>query len=106
MSDYWLGVLTPFALIGGLALALAVSYALIRLGDWLRSVTHNALIVNIRIRKNMPNWSGGERNPQHYDQATKLRDALLKSPRMLMIRAFGRMVLIVREYREIDREAH
>lgn len=101
MSDYWLGVITPFALIAGLALVAATAYLLFRLGDWLNSKTHAHLVEKITVARNLADPFGMKAaRPEYYDKATKLRDALLKSPRMWLLRGFGLVILIVRDFEE------
>lgn len=104
MSDYWLGVLTPFILIGGLALVLSAAYLMIRAGDWLNSKIHGHLVERIPVRKNKASspLSVREERPEYFDKATEFRDALLASPKMWLFRAFGYVVVTVRDYREED----
>lgn len=101
MNEYWLGVITPFALIAGLALVAAVVYALFRLGDWLNSKTHGHMVEKITISPNLADPFGTKpARPRYYDKATKFRDALLKSPQMWLLRGFGLVILIVRDFEE------
>lgn len=101
MSEYWLGVLTPFALICGLAIACGLAYALFRLGDWLNEKTHGHFAEKITVQKNLADpFRTKPKRPEYLDQANKFRDALLRSPRMLLFRAFGLLVIVIRDYRE------
>lgn len=103
MSEYWLGFVTPFVGIAGFALALGAAYLLVRAADWLNSRIHEHLVEKITIKKNLADPFGTRpERPEHYDKATKLRDALLESPKLWLIRGFGFMVLLVRDYREKD----
>ncbi|TDP92340.1 hypothetical protein EDF62_1546 [Leucobacter luti] len=98
MPEYWLGVITPFAVLAGLALTGALGYLMFRLGDWLGQQTHYHFVETINLEKNRRNPLEQSDRPEFQDSADKLRDALLVSPKLRMLRAFGRIVLIARDY--------
>jgi hypothetical protein len=104
VSEYWLGVLTPFALIAGLAIALAAAWALLPLAHYLNSKIQVAMFAKVKIAPNLARspFSEPDDKPEYYDKATAFRDALLNSPKMFSIRALGHTVLIVRDYETVE----
>lgn len=103
MNDYWLGVLSPFILIAGLSIIAGVVYALFRLGDWLNEKTHGHFVEKIEVQKNKADpFKTKPARPEYLDKANQFRDALLRSPKMWLFRAFGFVVITVRDYREDD----
>ena len=99
MTEYWMGVVTPFACIGGLALLLGTGYLLYRLAEWLNERTHTRFMEKIKIARNLADPFGQKpERPKFFDKATHLRDALLRSPKMWMVRTLGFCVLIVRDF--------
>lgn len=100
MSQYQLGVITPFAIIIGLAIAAALAYALYWAGQWLNSRVDTKLLSRIKVDKNQVDFfsePSKKELPQHWDAATRFRDALLESPKLYMVATLGWRVLIVRD---------
>lgn len=101
MSEYLLGVITPFAAIAGLALALGLTYLMLRLGGWLNQKIHYHFVETIELEKNRVNpFDEKPVRPEFEDSANRLRDALLISPKLTLIRIFGRIILVARDYEE------
>lgn len=105
MNDYWLGVLTPFALIGGLALALALSWLMLSAADWFRSRLNESFVERISLPTHACDLYtvDGFEHP-NLTAANKLRDAVLASPRLHLINLPGWRVFVARDYRELKED--
>lgn len=98
MSEYWTGVLTPFAFIAGL-LAL---WALYSLATWAWAKLHIALIARIDLSRNLIRVFGDDDRRQYSVAAQKLVDALVESPRLHVFSGLGWQFVIVRDFREVN----
>lgn len=106
MSDYALGVITPFAVIAGLALIAGVAYLLVKLALFLNARTHVRLFERIKVGPNLADpFSTTPERSRYYDKATEFRDVLLRSPQMWMINLLGFAVLVVRAFDEVVDES-
>lgn len=119
MSDYALGVVTPFAAIAALALALGAAYLMASGARKLWASTHYRLIQTVQVRTQQLAsfaWDGdhaaAERRAAQTERrerirkANLVRDGLIRGPgKIVAIEALGFHLLVVRAYRETKRDS-
>lgn len=99
MSEYWLGVLTPFMLIVGVLLLWLLAAVARRV--WVS--LHRAFSTTIVVKHNLVEFNelvGGEPRspkPEYWDSANRLRDALLVNPKLRVWAGFGRLFFVARD---------
>lgn len=99
MSEYWLGVLTPFIVIGGIGL-LALVFALV---VWLWSRIDWHLMARTDLAPDLRSFNDPADKPRtHVTAANKIPNALLESPRLYSIYGLGWIVVLVRNSRQKD----
>lgn len=110
MTDYLLGVITPFAAIAGLALVIAIAWLVAGLARKAWASVHLRLIETVEIEVRDEVYLFGEDDGtdrklrKRIRKANAVRDALVRAPgRLLSIQALGFRVLIAREWREATR---
>lgn len=103
MTDYQWGLATLPIALGGLALAIAVSWLLVAVARHLWGKTHYSLMLSVKIAKNRARLrlkgDPPDDRPEYLDAANKFRDALLESPRMHTFAGLGWRVVLVRDSR-------
>lgn len=96
MSDYWIGVLTPFALVAaGVALWLLYSLA-----TWAWARLHIAFLARVDLAQNPLRVYGRDDRRQYSVAAQKLVDSFIESPRLYVFSGLGWRFVLVRDYRE------
>lgn len=96
MTEYWVGLLTPFAVAAGI-IGLWLLYSL---ATWAWARLHTALIARVDLARNRLRVYGEDDRIQYSVAAQKLVDTMVESPRLYIFAVLGWQLVIVRDFRE------
>lgn len=96
MNEYWLGVITPFAIALGVLILWAANNLLGALVSWAWKKAHHGLIKKAILSVG---WDEQTRRPSVKPEAERLAKALTASGEFHMFPLFGWLVLVTRDYK-------
>ncbi|MBT1164628.1 hypothetical protein [Bifidobacterium felsineum] len=101
MNDYWLGVITPFAITLGVLLIWTAINLLGALVSWAWKKAHHGLLKKVVLSVG---WDEEEQRPSVRPEAERLAKALTASGEFRMFPLFGWVVIITRDHRKPDKK--
>lgn len=97
MSEFWLGVLTPFIILAAAAVVAGLGALAVKL--W--ALVDATLVLDVvKLRPNRFNPFKKDGRPEYLESANLIRDTLLESPRLYVLNGLGWTIAIVRKHRD------
>ena len=99
MAEYWIGVLTPFAMVAAVLLLWLLAAA----ARLLWSRLHRAFSTKLVVTRNLPEWGSSQPapKPEYWDDANRIRDSLLVIPKLRVWAGFGRLFIVARDVQHV-----
>lgn len=101
--DYWIGLFS----LPAFAAAACIVWALLSSATWAWNKLHVRLLAKVSlpanpVRVRLRGTPAPEPRPKYEDAANKIRDALLRSPRLYSALGLGWYVVLVRDIKETE----